>query len=153
MTGYLWYLVPNVWVPMSRDGGWGIQGLGNKAVGMSGNIQHSSVSGVFTCGMIGLPFEPYQCLVTGLAIMLADKRLPGVAPEVNLIECLTHTPPPSVNKAAHSGFETQRRNHKKSKTRVSVAPPKGLMSSKIVDLKTVLFPMRYSIIVRPTGVN
>ena len=28
----------------------------------------------------------------------------------------------SVNKAAHSGFETQRRRHQKSETGVSVAP-------------------------------
>ena len=31
------------------------------------------------------------------------------------------TPPPSANKAAHSGFETPRRRHQKSKTGVSVA--------------------------------
>ena len=30
----------------------------------------------------------------------------------------------------HPGFETQGRRHKKSKTGVSVAPQKGLMSSK-----------------------
>ena len=33
-------------------------------------------------------------------------------------------------KAAHSGFETQRRHHQESKTEVSVAPQKGLVSSK-----------------------
>ena len=31
---------------------------------------------------------------------------------------------PSVNKAAHSGFETKRRRHQKSKAGVSVAPQK-----------------------------
>ena len=36
----------------------------------------------------------------------------------------------SANKAAHSGFETQMRRHKKSKTGVSVATQNGLMSSK-----------------------
>ena len=36
----------------------------------------------------------------------------------------------NVNKVAHSGFETQRKHHQKSKTGVSVAPEKGLMSSK-----------------------
>ena len=60
----------------------------------------------------------------GLAAMLAAKRLPGVAPEVNLREHVTHMPPPSMNKAVHSGFETQRKHHKKSKTGVSVAPQK-----------------------------
>ena len=40
--------------------------------------------------------------------MLAVKRLAGVAPEVNLKECVTCTPLPSANMAAHSGFETQR---------------------------------------------
>ena len=44
--------------------------------------------------------------------------------------CNTHIPPPSVNKSARSSFETQRRRHQKSKTRVSVAPQKGLISSK-----------------------
>ena len=41
---------------------------------------------------------------------------------VNLREHVTRTPPPSANKAAHSGIETQRRRHQKSKTGVSVAP-------------------------------
>ena len=44
-----------------------------------------------------------------LAAMIAAKRSAGVAPEVNLRECLTHTPPPSMNNAAHSGLETQMR--------------------------------------------
>ena len=69
------------------------------------------------------------------AAMLATKRLAGVTPEVILRECVTHTPPPSVNKAAHSGFETQRIHHQKSKTGVSVAPQKGLMSSKNLKKK------------------
>ena len=34
-------------------------------------------------------------------------------------ECVTHTPLPIVNKAAHSGFETKRRYHQKSITMVS----------------------------------
>ena len=46
----------------------------------------------------------------------------GVAPEVNLMECTSYTPLISVNKAAHSGFETQRRRHQKSTTGVLVAP-------------------------------
>ena len=45
----------------------------------------------------------------------------GVAPEVNLRECIRCTPLPSSNKAAHSGFETQRRHHQKFETGVSVA--------------------------------
>ena len=43
--------------------------------------------------------------------------------------CTIYMPLPSVNKAVHSGFETQLRYHKKSKTGVSVAPQKELMSS------------------------
>ena len=42
-----------------------------------------------------------------LAAILATKWLVDVSPEVNLMERVTHTPPPSTNKAAHSGFETQ----------------------------------------------
>ena len=65
----------------------------------------------------------------------AAKRLAVVAPEVSLRKCLTHTPLPSVNKAAHSGFETQRRRHQKSKTRVSVTRKKVLCPPKIVFQK------------------
>ena len=42
-------------------------------------------------------------------------------------ECVTHTPPPNANNAAHSGFETQRRHHQKSKSGASVARQKGRM--------------------------
>ena len=54
------------------------------------------------------------------------KRLTDVAPEVDLREHVTHTPLPSVP----SGFETQMRCHRKSKTGLSVAPQKGLMLPK-----------------------
>ena len=67
----------------------------------------------------------------GLTAMLATKSLAGVTPEVNVRECVTCMPLPSANKAAHSIFETQRRHHQKSKTGVSVAPQKGLMSAKV----------------------
>ena len=63
----------------------------------------------------------------GSAAMLAAKRSAGVTPEVNLREHITCIPPTTANNTAHSGFETQRRHHKG----VSVAPQKGLMSSKI----------------------
>ena len=46
-----------------------------------------------------------------LSDMLAIKRLAGVAPEMYVRQHITHTPPPSANKAAHSGFETQSRRH------------------------------------------
>ena len=65
-----------------------------------------------------------------LAAMLATKRLAGVAPEVSLRECVACTPPPIAHKAAYSGLETHRRCHQKSKTGVSMAPQKGLISSK-----------------------
>ena len=56
--------------------------------------------------------------------MLAAKRLAGVGPDVNLREGVTHTPSPSLNKAAHSGFETQRRRHQKLKNRGISGPTK-----------------------------
>ena len=43
-----------------------------------------------------------------LAAMLTLYTDKGVAPEVNLMKCISCMPPPSVNKAAHSVFETQR---------------------------------------------
>ena len=41
------------------------------------------------------------------------------------------------NKVGHSGFETQRRRHQKSKTGISLAPQKGLMPSKFFFKKTL----------------
>ena len=52
----------------------------------------------------------------GSTTILAAKMSAGVAPEVNLRECVTHTPLPSSNKTAHSGIETQRKHHQKSET-------------------------------------
>ena len=51
-----------------------------------------------------------------LAAMLAIKRSVGVTPEVNLRVGTSCMPLPSAKKAAHSGFEIQRRCHQKSKT-------------------------------------
>ena len=56
--------------------------------------------------------------------MLAFKRSAGVAPQVNLRECVTCMSLPSVNKAAHSDFGTQKRCNQKSKTGVSVVSQK-----------------------------
>ena len=54
------------------------------------------------------------------AAMLAVKRSAGITTEVNTYASA------SANKAAHCGFETQRRCHQKSKTNLSVAPQQGL---------------------------
>ena len=40
----------------------------------------------------------------------------------------------NVNKAAHFGFETQRRRHQESKTGVPVAPQKGPLSAKNIKI-------------------
>ena len=48
--------------------------------------------------------------------MLATTRSAGVTLEVNLREHVTCTPPPSVNKVAHSGLEIHSRPYQKSKT-------------------------------------
>ena len=49
--------------------------------------------------MVGVSFAHYEIL----SPMLAAKRSAGVAPEVNLRERVTRTPPPSVNKAEPRG--------------------------------------------------
>ena len=59
-----------------------------------------------------------------LVPVLATKRSAGVTPEVTLRECVTCMPLPSMNKATHSGFETQRKYHQKSEKRVLEAPKK-----------------------------
>ena len=65
------------------------------------------------------------------AAMLAIYTGRDVIPEVNLRECISCTPPQSLNKAAHSGFETQRRHHQKSETGVSVAQKMDMCPTKI----------------------
>ena len=66
----------------------------------------------------------------GLAAMLTSIQSAGVAPEVNLRNSL-HIGDKARKRGIHPGFETQGRHCQKSKTEVSVAPRKGLMSSKI----------------------
>ena len=74
--------------------------------------------------------------INGSVAMLAMRKLAGVTLEVN------HTNPLHTGKEAwkwgiQSGFETQDRRHQKSKTVASVAPQKGLVSSKfILEKKT-----------------
>ena len=95
-------------------------------------LDHSNLQNMFRA-----PPKPDRKYVeeNGLAAMLANNRSAGAAPEMNLRECVIWILLPSTNKAAHSGFETQRRHHQKSKTGVSVAPQKGLMTSKNFFLK------------------
>ena len=57
--------------------------------------------------------------------MLATKRVSGVAPGVTLGEHVTCMPLPSVNEAAHSGFEIQRKGNSRGISNST----KGLMSS------------------------
>ena len=75
----------------------------------------------------------------GLATMLTAKWSAGFAPEVNPRNSL-HT-----GKKAHKwgilpGSETHSRCHQKSKTGISVAPQKGLVSSNFVLKKSLLSP-------------
>ena len=58
------------------------------------------------------------------AAMLATKMLSGVTAEVNLTEYVMHTPLPNLDKAAHSGFEIQRRHQQESKIGNECPPPK-----------------------------
>ena len=61
--------------------------------------------------------------------MLTAIQSAGVAPEVNLSNSL-HAGDKAPKRGIHPGFETQGRHCQKSKTGVSVAPRKGIMSSK-----------------------
>ena len=77
----------------------------------------------------------WKCTLKGLFTLTSlcssvGRASAGVASEVKLRECTSCTPLPSANKAPHSGLETQRRCHQKSKTGVLVAPQKALMCSK-----------------------
>ena len=66
---------------------------------------------------------------------LRAKRLASVAPEVDFREHTLRLPPQKANKAAHSGFETQRRRHQKSKTGVPVAPKMDMCPPKTLKKK------------------
>ena len=60
--------------------------------------------------------------------MLALKTSAGVTPELNLRNPL-HIGEEADKPEIHPDFETQSKTHQKSKAEVSVAQPKGLMSS------------------------
>ena len=66
------------------------------------------------------------------AAMLAGKKSVGVTPEVNLKECTSCMPLPTVNKAAHSGFEIHSRHHQKG---VLVTPQKDMCLPNILFFK------------------
>ena len=85
--------------------------------------------------MIAPSFESHQCLAgmwkrrLGCHAGCREVSRCCTRGESQLMCNVTHTPPLS------SGFDTQRRHHQKSKTGVSVAPQKGLMSSKNLKKK------------------
>ena len=66
--------------------------------------------------------------------VLTTIQLAGIAPEVNLRNPL-HSGEKTHKWGIHPGFETQGRRHQKSKIGVSVAPQKGLVSSKKNKIK------------------
>ena len=68
--------------------------------------------------------ETHTCGGGGAGFMLSVRGSKTFTPEVNLREYISCTSLPSVTKVAHSGFETWRRHHQKSKTGVSVTPQK-----------------------------
>ena len=74
--------------------------------------------------------------------MLTSIQSAGVAPEVNLRNSW-HAGNKARKRGIHPGFETQGRRHQKSLTGVSVAPQKGLMSSKNLLKKKRSLEMTY----------
>ena len=94
--------------------------------------------------MVHVGFESHQCLLLqvqvrwskkpGSVTILATKRSAGVTPEVNLRNPL-HMGNEAHKQGFHLGFEAQSRHSQKSKTGVSVAPQKKLMSFKISFFK------------------
>ena len=81
--------------------------------------------------------------------ILAAKRSVGVTPEVNLRKHITCIPLASTNKAFRSGFEIQRAYRQKSKTGVSVAPQKGLLSSETIREEEENASLHSSYVVQP----
>ena len=73
------------------------------------------------------------------AAMLAIKRLVGIAPEVNVRDPL-HASGKAQQWEINPGFETQGLCNKKSKSGVSVAPQKGLLSFNIF-FKKIYIPV------------
>ena len=72
-----------------------------------------------------------------LAAMLTINRSAGITPEVNVRECVTCTPPPSVNMAAHSGHEIHSRCHQTSKKRVISGPTKRIYVLQYIFFKKI----------------
>ena len=91
-----------------------------------------------------------------LAAILAANRSSGVAPEMNLKECVTCTPPPSANKAAQSGFEPQRRRHQSPKQphKKNLYPPKIFQKDtkeiKVCEQDVTTMSWSFSVLVNGT---
>ena len=88
-------------------------------------------------GTICSGFKSHQCLLAGTYMRTTQllwwlPRGQQVSPQRwNLRQCVTFTPLLSVNKAADSGFQSQKRCNQKYKTWISVAPKKYLCLPKI----------------------
>ena len=100
--------------------------------------------------MINPHFESHQCLFAGtwkrMPAILATKWSADVVPEVNLWEHVICTPPPSTNKAAHSGLKPRVDVTSSPKQGLSVTQQKLLMSfniffkkSSVVHLNQLLY--------------
>ena len=74
------------------------------------------------------------------AAMLTSVQSAGVTPEVNLRTSF-YAGDKAGKQGIHPGFETQGRRYQKSKTGVSVAPRKGLLSSNNLKKKKFSCPL------------
>ena len=61
--------------------------------------------------------------VIGSAAMLATKRSAGFTPYMNIREHVTHLPPTSTNKAAHSDFEMSQNRGISGSIKKDLCPP------------------------------
>ena len=110
-----------------------------------GNSENWNFENLWVCKFSHVPVPVCRYVeMNGSAAILATKRSADVAPEVNLREHVTHTPPSNVNKAAHYGFETQRRRHQKPKNRGISGPTKRTYVHQIF-FKKKSFPIFSSI--------
>ena len=101
----------------------------------SGQVVYSAVLVAWTVMGLSPSLNLHQCSQTHWQVH-GSKRLSCHADLYTVSRCCTrgesedHTGEKACRKGIHPGFETQGRHHQKSKTGVTVAPQKGLMSSK-----------------------
>ena len=109
---------------------------GSPITSHQGSFGKASVGDTLDPGFESTNFRVQVCRSKKAWLRCWPSRSAGFALQVNLRISL-HTDDKAHKQGIHPGFETRGRCHKKSKSRISAVPQRGLMSSKTIYRKEI----------------